>query len=159
MLHNFNLYHWLFDTPTDAGSAAGLSGAEPFHYYVAWIVFCAVGLLIWFYYTVEGRKRFVKSMPVTKYMFDRFLGWFAVICFIGFPLIFCRAYLYDYFFAWRFWRVLWVLSLVAWGIVWLVYLARKYPKERANFIAYQNQQRYVPKSKQSNKRKTKALSR
>jgi hypothetical protein len=158
-MQHFNLYHWLFDTPADAGANAGLSGSEPFHFYIPWLIFCLAGILIWFYYTVEGRKRFVKSMPVTKYMFDRFLGWFAVICFIGLPLIFSRAYLDAYFFAWRFWRVLWGAGILAWGIVWLVYLTRKYPQERANFIAYQNQQRYVPKAKSSNKRKTKALTR
>jgi len=144
-----NLISWLF---TDPATAGGVNGPETFHYLWQWIVFCSVGLIICFYYAVEGRKRFVKNKPVIKYMLDRYLGWFAVICFIGFPLIFCRQYLFQYFFAWRFWRYLWLLSLLAWAIVWVVYLVRKYPQERASYLARQNRQQYIPK-KSSNKRK------
>ncbi len=155
-MQHFDLYHWLFDTPYDAGTNAGLTGSEPFHYYIPWLIFCCAGLLITFYYSVEGRKRFVKSKAILKYMLDRYLGWFAVICFIGLPLIFSRYYLDQYFFAWRFWRVLWVIALLVWAVLWIVYLVRKYPEERANFQAYQNRQQYIPKG---NRRKTKALSR
>jgi hypothetical protein len=148
---HFNLINWLFDDPYTAGSQAGLTGPEQFHYYLAWIIFCSLGLLISFYYSVEGRKRFVKNKPIERYMFDRYLGWFAVICLIAFPLIFSRAYLDAYFFAWRVWRYLWLVSLLVWAILWVVYLVRKYPKERENYVAYQNRQQYVPK-----KRKPKA---
>ena len=151
----FNLIHWLFDDPYTAGSNAGLNGPETFHYYIPWIVFCSLGVLIAFYYSVEGRKRFFKSNPVVKYMLDRYLGWLAIICIIGYPLIFSRAYLAQYFFAWRVWRYLWLAALVAWAITWIVYLVRKYPKERDNYRAYQNRQQYIPKS---NKRKTKTAS-
>jgi hypothetical protein len=151
----FNLIQWLFTDPATAGSNAGLAGPETFHFYIPWIIFCSAGVLIAFYYSVEGRKRFFKSKPVEKYMLDRYLGWLAVICVIGFPLIFCRAYLTPYFFAWRVWRYLWLASLLAWAITWVVYLVRKYPKERDNYLAYQNRQKYVPKS---NKRKSKAAS-
>ena len=144
---HFNLIQWLFTDPITAATNGGLSVAEePFHFYVSWIIFCSLGVLIAFYYSVEGRKRFVKDKPVIKYMLDRYLGWFAVICLIGFPLIFARAYLDAYFFAWRVWRYLWLASLLAWAITWVVYLIRKYPKERANYLAYQNRQQYVPKS-------------
>ena len=155
-MHNFSLYHWLFDTPYDAGTNAGLTGSETFHYLWPWLIFCCAGLLITFYYSVEGRKRFVKNKAILKYMLDRYLGWFAVICFIGLPLIFSRVFLDQYFFAWRFWRVLWVAGLLAWAITWVVYLIRKYPAERDNFVAYQNRQQYIPKG---NRRKTKALTR
>lgn len=144
-----NLISWLF---TDPATAGGPGGEETFHYLWQWIIFCSVGLIICFYYAIEGRKRFVKNKPVIKYMLDRYLGWFAVICFIGFPLIFCRQYLFQYFFAWRVWRYLWLLSLLAWAIVWVVYLVRKYPQERASYIARQNRQQYIPK-KNPNKRK------
>lgn len=144
---HFNLIQWLFTDPGTAGANAGLTGPEPFKFYIPWLVFCSLGVLICFYYTVEGRKRFVKSKPIIKYMLDRYLGWFAVICILGYPLIFARAYLFDYFFAWRVWRYLWLLSLVVWAVLWIVYLVRKYPKERDNYIAYQRQQKYVPKSK------------
>ena len=143
-----NLISWLFTDPLTAG---GGSVPETFHYLWQWIVFCSVGLIIAFYYAVEGRKRFVKNKPVIKYMLDRYLGWFAVICFIGFPLIFARQYLDQYFFAWRVWRYLWLVALLAWAITWAVYLIRTYPKEQASYLARQNRQQYIPKK--GNKRK------
>ena len=152
---HFNLIHWLFDDPLTAGTNAGLSGPETFHFLYPWLIFCSLGVLIAFYYSVEGRKRFVKDKPLIKYMLDRYLGWFAVICFIGLPMIFAREYLDAYFFAWRFWRYLWLVALLAWAVTWVVYLVRKYPKERDNYRAYQNRQQYIPKS---SKRKTKTAS-
>lgn len=155
---HFDLYHWLFDDPITAGSSAGLSGPETFHYLWPMLVFCLAGLLITFYYSVEGRKRFVKNKTLIKYMLDRYLGWFAILCFIGLPIIFGRVFLDGYFFAWRFWRYLWLAGLVAWAITWIVYLARKYPAERANYVAYQTREQYI-KRNNSNKRKAKAASR
>ncbi len=152
---HFDLYHWLFDDPQTAGASAGLPGAEIFHYLWPWLIFCCAGLLITFYYSVEGRKRFVKDKPIIKYMLDRYLGWFAIICFIGLPMIFSRVFLDAYLFAWRFWRYLWGVGLLAWAITWAVYLIRKYPQERANYAAYQNRQQYI----KSGKRKMKAASR
>jgi hypothetical protein len=153
---HFDLYHWLFDDPVTAGSNAGMSGAEPFRFLLPFLIFCCAGLLITFYYSVEGRKRFVKSKPLVKRMLDRYLGWFAVICFIGLPLIFSRVYLDGYFFAWRFWRYLWLVGLIAWGVTWIVYLVKKYPQEHASYQAYEKRQQYIPKG---NKRKAKAASR
>jgi formate-dependent nitrite reductase membrane component NrfD len=150
---HFNLINWLFQDPDTAGTSAGLSGPEPFHFYIPWLIFCSLGILIAFYYSVEGRKRFFKSRPLIKYMLDRYLGWFTIICILGYPLIFARAYLDPYFFAWRVWRYLWLVGLLAWAITWIVYLVRKYPKERANYIAYQNRQQYIPKGNKSGKRK------
>ena len=142
----FNLGNWLFQDPcTATGCYAGGPTAESFHYYPLWIIFCSVGLLIAFYYSVEGRKRFVKNKPVIKYMLDRYLGWFAIICLLGYPLVFSRAYLYQYFFAWRVWRYLWLVALLVWLILWIVYLVRKYPQERAGYLARQRQQQYIPK--------------
>ncbi len=155
---HFDLYHWLFDDPYTAGSSAGLSGPETFHYLWPMLVFCLAGLLITFYYSVEGRKRFVKNKTLIKYMLDRYLGWFAIICFIGLPIIFGRVFLDGYFFAWRFWRYLWLVGLLAWAVTWVVYLVRKYPSERANYVSYQNREQYI-KRNSSNKRKAKAASR
>lgn len=144
---HFNLIQWLFTDPFTAATNGGLTvPEEPFHFYVPWLIFCSLGVLITFYYSIEGRKRFFKNKPLVKYMLDRYLGWFAVICVLGYPIIFARAYLDAYFFAWRFWRYLWLAALVVWAITWIVYLVRKYPKERADFKAYQNRQQYVPKS-------------
>lgn len=152
---HFDLFHWLFDDPATAGANASLPGSEPFHYLWQWLIFCCAGLLITFYYSVEGRKRFVKDKPIIKYMLDRYLGWLAIICFIGLPMIFSRTFMDSSLFAWRFWRYLWGAGLLAWAITWLVYLVRKYPQERANFAAYQNRQQYI----KSSKRKVKAASR
>ncbi|MBV9020461.1 MAG: hypothetical protein JO125_06425 [Chloroflexi bacterium] len=148
----FNLYHWLFDDPY---TATGTGTPEVFHFVVPWLIFCCAGLLLAFYYSVEGRKRFFKQKPLIKYMLDRYLGWLAIICFIGLPLIFSRVFLDAYFFAWRAWRYLWLLGLLAWAVTWIVYLVRKYPQERANYLAYQNRQKYMPKEK----RKARAASR
>ena len=73
----FNLINWLFVDPVTAGTNAGLSGPETFHFLVPWIIFCCAGVLITFYYSIEGRKRFFKSRPIEKYMLDRYLGWLA----------------------------------------------------------------------------------
>ena len=151
-----NLIRWLFEDPVTAGSNGNLSGAEPFHFTWPWLIFCLAGLLICFYYYVEGRKRFAKPRPLIKYMFDRYLGWFSVICFLGLPLLAARLYLDGYFFAWRAWRYLWLLVLVAWAVAWIFYLVRKYPEEKANFEAYQRRQQYIPKH---SKRKARAASR
>lgn len=145
-----NLFRWLFEDPVTAGSNGGLPGTEPFHFLWPWLIFCIAGLLITFYYSVEGRKRFVKSKPLAKRMLDNYLGWFAVICFIGLPLIFARVYLDGYFFAWRFWRYLWLLSLLVWAGVWVFHLVKRYPQERAGYDAYKARQQYMPRG---NKRK------
>jgi formate-dependent nitrite reductase membrane component NrfD len=143
---HFNIINWLFQDPYTAGTAAGLTGPETFHFYIQWLIFCSAGVLIAFYYSVEGRKRFFKTRPLIKYMLDRYLGWLAIICIIGYPLIFSRAYLDPYFFAWRVWRYLWLAGLLAWAITWVVYLIRKYPKEREQYLLYQNRRQYLPKS-------------
>jgi hypothetical protein len=160
----FNLIQWLFTDPCTATNCVAATSTSPgvppetFHFYVLWIIFCSLGVLIAFYYSVEGRKRFVKDKPVVKYMFDRFLGWFAIICIIGFPLIFARAFLYEFFFAWRFWRYLWLAGLLAWAIIWIVYLVRKFPEEQANFVAYRKREQYIPKSSKAKSGKRKAAS-
>jgi formate-dependent nitrite reductase membrane component NrfD len=142
---HFNIINWLFQDPYTAGTAAGLTVPETFHFYIQWLIFCSAGVLIAFYYSVEGRKRFFKTRPLIKYMLDRYLGWLAIICIIGYPLIFSRAYLAPYFFAWRAWRYLWLAGLLAWAITWVVYLIRKYPKEREQYLLYQNRRQYLPK--------------
>lgn len=152
----FILTDWLFKDPTSAYADIGRTGAEPFHFYLPWLIFCGLGLLIGFYYSVEGRKRFFKNKPITKYMLDRYLFWLAVLCVIAlFTMGFRYAIPYA-FFAWRFWRYLWLAGLLGWAITWVVYLVRKYPKERASYLAYQKREQYIPKG---SKRKAKAASR
>ncbi|MGZ3630323.1 MAG: hypothetical protein ACXVDN_22015, partial [Ktedonobacteraceae bacterium] len=83
---HFNLIQWLFTDPCTATNCVVGTATSPgtppetFHFYVPWIIFCSLGVLIPFYYSVEGRKRFVKDKPVIKNMLDRFLGWLAIIC-------------------------------------------------------------------------------
>jgi hypothetical protein len=145
MLMHFDLYHWLFDDAYTAGQNAGLPGSENFKFFWPFLIFCLAGLLISFYYSVEGRKRFVKNKPVLKAMFDRYLGWFAVICFVGIPIVLARVALDQFFFSWRLWRYLWAIALVIWAILWIVYLVRKYPEERAGYLYRQSQRRYMRK--------------
>jgi hypothetical protein len=155
----FNLINWLFTDPCTAtactNSSGGIPGtpAEGFRYYIPWIIFCSVGVLIAFYYSVEGRKRFTKDRPALKYMLDRYLGWLAIICIIGAPLIFSRAYLYSFFFAWRFWRYLWLLGLLIWAILFVLHRVRTYPHERDYYQAERKRKQYMPKSHKGGKRK------
>jgi hypothetical protein len=144
---HFNLVSWLFQSPCDAtGCYDGGPAPETFHFYALWIIFCSVGLLIAFYYSVEGRKRFTRSRPWIKYMLDRYLGWLAIICIIGFPLIGARAALYQYFFAWRAWRYAWLVGLLVWAILFLVHRLRTYPQERNYYLTQRKRDQYIPKS-------------
>ncbi|MGH2481988.1 MAG: hypothetical protein ACRDHW_20250, partial [Ktedonobacteraceae bacterium] len=61
---HINLANWLFQDPcTATGCFVGGPASEIFHYYPHWIIFCALGILVAFYYSVEGRKRFTKNRP------------------------------------------------------------------------------------------------
>lgn len=154
----FNLFRWLFEDPYTAASGTNIEGGvEPFRFFWPWIIFCGIGLLICFYYWVEGRKRFVKSRALLKYMLDRYLGWFAVICFVGIPIALARIALDQYFFAWRVWRYAWLVSLIAWAVIWLVYMVRKFPRERSEYAAWQNREQYIKRP--GGKRKAKAATR
>ena len=142
---SFNLYHWLFDDAITAGGT-GPDGSEIFHYFWPYLIFCGVGLLIWFYFWVEGRKRFVDSTYYLKHMLERYLNWLAIICFIGIPIDLARVVLDGYFFSWRFWRYLWLVALLVWAVLWIVYLVRKFPKERINEAEAKKDQNYQNKS-------------
>jgi uncharacterized membrane protein len=158
----FNLIQWLFTDPCTATGSSCTAGAVPppetFHFLIPWTIFCIIGVLIPFYYYVEGRKRFVKDKHAVKNMLDRFLGWLAIICILGFPLIFARIFLYEYFFAWRVWRYLWLAGLLAWAIVWIVYLIRKFPREKAYYLEKEKRDKYIPKSSKSKNARRKATS-
>lgn len=160
----FNIFNWLFQDPITAGGPNS-DGSEVFHYFWPYLIFCGVGLLIWFYYWVEGRKRFLKdrrpkgqkrkysrsgrhkqfviSKPALKHMLDRFLNWLAIICFIGIPIDLARVVLDGYFFAWRFWRYLWLVALLVWAVVWIVYFVRVYPSYKAYYQGQEKQREYT----------------
>lgn len=151
---HLDLVKFLFQDPcTATGCYAGGPAPEVFHYYPLWIIFSALGIVVAFYYWVEGRKRFTKNRPWVKYMLDRYLGWLMVICIVAFPLIGARAALYEYFFAWRAWRYLWLLSLVVWAALFVFHRFRKYPQERDYYQQLKRRDQYIPKS---NKRKARA---
>ncbi len=65
---NFNLIQWLFTDPCSATncvvSTATSPGTPPetFHFYIPWTIFCIIGVLIPFYYSVEGRKRSLRIL-------------------------------------------------------------------------------------------------
>ena len=90
----FNIFNWLFQDAITAGGP-NPDGSEVFHYFWPYLIFCGVGLLIWFYFWVEGRKRFVDSTYYLKHMLERYLNWLAIICFIGGPLRMLYAAVFE----------------------------------------------------------------
>ena len=146
----FNIFNWLFQDAITAGGSNS-DGSEVFHYFWQYLIFCGVGLLIWFYYWVEGRKRFVKNKnnPVLKDMLDLFLNWLAIICFIGVPIDLARVVLDGSFFAWRFWRYLWLVALLVWAVWWIVYLVRVYPQEKAGYQYRANRRIFMKRKKKT----------
>jgi hypothetical protein len=153
-----NLIKWLFTdpmtacvdatAPTKSCQAVSVNGTtqyvEVFHFYPLWIALCVAGLLVYFYYNVEGRKRFVKGHALHKYMFDKITNEVALWALVGPFLIFGRWALDSSFFAYRFWRYAWLAWLAGIGIYWLVFLLRRYPGELAAHRAHHTMRRYMP---------------
>lgn len=158
-----NIIKWLFTDPQtaciDATAAskvcAAIKGAtgpqyvEVFHFYLPWLIFCALGLLIPLYYTLEGRKRFVKGNLLLKRNLDRFmdhhLPWLAGV---GLMLVAFRYAADSSFLAWRAWRYAWLAWGLGLAIFWGVYLVRRFPQESAYYKRYHTLMRYVPRSRQ-----------
>jgi hypothetical protein len=125
-----------------------------FRYFLPFLIFCGVGLLIWFYYWVEGRKRFLdRSYYVKHNLVDPYLNWLAVICFVGIPIALSRVVLPGFFFAWRFWRYLWLVALLVWAVLLVVYLVRKLPKYKTDDIKLAKE-REEEKDRDKNKNKS-----
>lgn len=153
-----NLITWLFTDPMTActnvtaatktcvsvSTSNGTQLVEVFHFYLPWIIFCAVGLLVPAYYALEGRRRFVKGNMLLKKHMNRVMAQVAWLAGVGWFIMGARYALDSSFFAWRFWRYGWL----AWGVVlviyWLVYLVRKFPAERRQYRDYMILSRYVP---------------
>jgi hypothetical protein len=167
-----NFITWLFTDPMSACASVaqatktcvsvntvnGTQYAEVFHFYIPWLIFCAVGLLIPLYYAVEGRRRLVKgrTLPVHKYMIDRFMKQLAWLAGVGLVLIAGRAYADATFFAWRFWRYGWALWGVGILVYWVVYLVRHYPEERDAWRNHQILSQYRPEPRARRKNVAKA---
>jgi hypothetical protein len=155
------LIQWLFTDPVTAGNGLGKGqgGSELFHFYLPWIIFCVLGLLVWAYYWSEGRKRFFKKNVLNKRLMDKYTNKFAAIALVGLPLVACRYLLDSTFFAWRFWRYLWLLWLAYVVIRLAIYLwpsklpLRKkwYREDRANYLRNERLLQYFPKPREAKK--------
>ena len=63
-LKNFNLIDWLFGQ----GGVGPTSGADPFRFFIPWLIINIAALLIPLYYYLEGRKRFVGHHTLNKWI-------------------------------------------------------------------------------------------
>jgi hypothetical protein len=144
---------WLFTDPATAGGGTGLGpgGDELFHFYVPWIIFCALGLMVPFYYWVEGRKRFFKKNILNKRLMDKYMNKWVVIALVGWPLIGARWLLDTTPLSWRFWRYLWLIWLVENVVRLLYYLIVKYPDQRQEYLRNARLLEYFPKPRESKK--------
>jgi len=131
------IYQWLFTDPASTG--------EVFHFYIPWLVVCGLGIVVPFYYSVEGRKRFLRDHPIERYQLDKLMGWAVVLAICGLILMLLRYVVPGEFFAWRVWRYLW--GLVCLGVAgrYIYYLVRRYPKERAEHRRQQVMKQYYPR--------------
>jgi hypothetical protein len=141
---DFFRQHFLTDPQSATGDPAH---PEQFHFTWQWLVFCGIILLIWFYYQVEGRRRFFGNNWLNKSIFDRLLNQYALAAFVGPFIWFARVAMDSSFFSWRIWRYGWLLWLVILTGYWLYYFAFRYKEQRDGYRAYQVKQRYVPQSK------------
>lgn len=136
---------WLITDPVTAGAATTSGKPEVFHYYLAWMIFCALGLLIPLYYSLEGRKRFFGSHALNKYLMDRFMNQLWPIALVGWVLIGARYALDSSLFSWRLWRYGWGIWLAAVVGYWLFYLAFRYTRELNWYRAQRIREQYYPK--------------
>jgi hypothetical protein len=115
-------------------------------------------ILIYLYYQAEGRKRFVKgrTLPIHKYLLDRFLNQVALLAFVGLFVLAGRALFVNTFFAYRLWRYGWLAWAAAIGIYWIVYFVRHYSDERDAWLAYRRNARYIPQARAKRKPATRA---
>jgi hypothetical protein len=141
-----HIVQWLFTDPQSAtGDAAH---PEQFHFWVPWIIFCALGLLIPFYYRVEGRKRFFGGHALHKYLLDKFGNQLALVAFVGWLVMGARAFMDSSLFSWRIWRYGWLLWVAIIVGYWTYYMIRRYPAEIQQYRRHRTMQQYVPQPKQ-----------
>lgn len=145
-------FSWMLDNGWNADTGA----AETFHFWWPWIGFCVLTILVYLYYQVEGRKRFVKgrTLPIHKYNLDKFLNQISLLAFVGLFIIAGRALFVNTFFAYRFWRYSWLAWGAAIGIYWVVYFVRHYADERDAWLAHRRNARYIPRPRAKRKAAT-----
>lgn len=151
------IIQWLFTDPATAANGAGQgpNGTELFHFYIPWIIFGVLGLLVPFYYWVEGRKRFFKKNVLNKRLMDKYMNRLVIIALVAWPLIAARDLLDSTPLAWRFWRYLWLVWLAVVAFRLLFYLVSKYPEERQDYLRNARLLQYFPKPREK-PRETKA---
>jgi hypothetical protein len=157
-----NIIQWLFTDPVTAESNvsnAPSGAAEPFHFWVPWIIFCVLGLVIWAYYWLEGRRRFFGGHALNKYVLDKITNQLALFSFVAFFIMFGRWALDNTFFADRFWRYAWL----AWGVGYLVYwgyfFAFKYPDMLRDYRRRRTMEKYIPQPKHKKAKTARAATR
>lgn len=142
-----HLIQWLFTDPQTAGQATPSGATEPFHFWIPWIVFCALGLLIPAYYWLEGRRRLVGAHALNKYVLDKIMGQLALYAFVG-PFVMFGRWALDYtFFSWRIWRYLWLAWGVGYLVYWGYYLIFKYPDMLRDYRRRRTMEKYIPQPK------------
>jgi hypothetical protein len=147
-------FSWMLDNGWNVDTGA----AETFHFWWPWIGFCVGALVLYFYYLLEGRKRFVKgrTLPIHKYILDRVSNQVALLAFVGLFIIAGRALFVNTFFAYRFWRYGWLAWGAALAVYWLVYFIRHYHDDAARWIAHQTNARYIPQPRARRKATSRA---
>ena len=136
---------WLFTDPVTAGSATPSGNPETFHFYVPWMIFCALGLIVPIYYYLEGRKRLVGHHALNKYILDRVLYRQLVpIALVGWLLMGMR-YAMDYnLFSWRVWRYAWLLWIAALAVYWIYYFSFRYAGDLEWYRNKRTMEKYYP---------------
>jgi len=136
---------FLFTDPVSAGANTSSGNPEVFHFYLPWIIFCALGLLIPFYYGVEARKRFFGGHTVNKWVADKMMNQLWPLALVGFVLIGARFALNGSLFSFRFWRYAWLI----WGVVlivyWTYFFIARYDKMLKSYRAYRVKAQYHPR--------------
>ena len=154
-----HIIQWLFTDPQTAGQATASGKVEQFHFWIPWIVFCALGLLIPLYYSLEGRRRFVGGHTLNKYVLDKIMGQLALYAFVGPFLMFGRWALDNTFFADRFWRYAWLAWGVGYIVYWLYFFIAKYPGMLRDYQRRRTMEKYIPQPKAKKAKTARAASR
>src|SRR5487761_2640676 len=115
------LVSWLFTDPQTAGLNTASGKPEVFHFYLPWIIFCALGLILPIYYALEGRKRFVGHHALNKYVLDRIMNY------------------------------LWALWGAGLAIYWLYYFIFRYADDLAWYRNKRTMEKYYPQPRQKRK--------
>jgi hypothetical protein len=127
-------------------NSVGGDGIPPFHFYLPWIIFCALAILVPLYYALEGRKRFVGHHTLNKWALDKFFNQLWPIGLVGFILMGAR-YGEMFLLGLRIWRYAWALwVLIVFGY-WAYYFAFRYREHLAAFRAHRTKQSYMPQPK------------